>query len=49
MEALAILIANPALNRKREALPEAFGAEQVSSPKPQTIRHYLQAILNELD
>ena len=49
MEALAILVADPALNRKREALPNAFEAEQVSSPTPQTIRHYLHEILNKLE
>lgn len=48
MEALAILIANPALNRKRETLRNAFEAEQVSSPTPQTIRHYLHEILSKL-
>lgn len=48
MEALAILVANPTLNRKREALPKAVGAEQVDSPNPQTIRHYLQEILDKL-
>ena len=49
MEALAILIADPALNRKREALPNANEAEQVSSPRPQTIRHYLHEILGRLE
>ena len=49
MEALAILIADPALNRKREALPNAYEAEQVSSPTPQTIRHYLHQILSKLE
>lgn len=49
MEALTILIADPALNRKREALPNAYEAEQVSSPNPMTVRHYLQEILNKLD
>lgn len=49
MEALAILIADPALNRKREALPNAYEAEQVSSPNPQTIRHFLHEILSRVD
>lgn len=48
MEALAILIADPALNRKRETLPNAFEAEQVSSPNPYTIRHYLHEILDKM-
>lgn len=49
MEALAILIADPALNRKRETISNAYEAEQVSSPNPMTVRHYLQEILNKLD
>ncbi|MEO8501196.1 MAG: hypothetical protein ABI565_09800 [Vicinamibacteria bacterium] len=48
LEALAILIADPALNRKRETLPAALHAEQVKSPHPQTIRNYLEDILKRL-
>jgi len=44
LEALAILIADPALNRKREAIPRAIQAEQVKSPHPKTIRRYLEDI-----
>ena len=49
LEALAILIADPALNRKREALPAALQAEQVRNPHPKTIRRYLEDILKKLD
>lgn len=49
MESLAILIADPALNRKRETLPNAHEAEQVASPHPHTVRHYLHEILSRLD
>ena len=45
LEALAILIADPALNRKRETLPGALHAEQVKNPHPKTIRRYLEDIL----
>lgn len=49
MEALAILIADPALNRKREVFPNAYEAEQVSSPNPKTVRYYLHEILLKLE
>ena len=49
LEALAILIADPALNRKRENLPSAAQAEQVKSPHPQTVRRYLEDILQKLE
>ncbi len=49
LEALAILIAAPALNRKRESIPSALNAEQVKTPHPKTIRTYLQLILSRLD
>lgn len=49
LEALAILIADPALNRKREALPQATQAEQVRSPHPKTVRRYLEDILSRID
>lgn len=48
LEALAILIANPALNRKRESLPEANEVTQVEQPHPHSIRHYLEQILARL-
>lgn len=49
LEALAILVADPALNRKRETLPSALQAEQVKSPRPRTVRRYLEDILQKLD
>ena len=48
LEALAILIANPALNRKRESLPEANEVTQVEQPHPMSIRKYLEQILDRL-
>lgn len=48
LEALAILIADPPLNRKREKIPSALAAEQTKSPHPHTIRHYLETILSKL-
>ena len=48
MEALAILIADPKLNRKRESLRGAHEATQVGSDHPHTIRHYLEQILLKL-
>lgn len=49
LEALAILVADPALNRKRESLKDAFEATQPSGAKPRAIRNYLQEILAKLD
>jgi hypothetical protein len=49
LEALAILIADPKLNRRREALPSAVRATQVASPHPRTIRSYLERILQKLN
>lgn len=48
LEALAILIADPALNRKRERIASAVQAEQARSPNPRTIRAYLEDILERL-
>jgi hypothetical protein len=49
LEALAILIADPKLNRRRESLPAAERAVQVASPHPRTIRSYLERILKHLE
>ena len=49
LEALAILVADPALNRKRESLKDAYEAVQPESAKPKTIRAYLEEILGKLD
>ena len=46
LEALAILIADPALNRKRETLKDAHRVNQSDSVHPQTIRNYLEQILD---
>ncbi|MCF2904917.1 GIY-YIG nuclease family protein [Octadecabacter sp. CECT 8868] len=48
LEALAILIADPALNRKRESLPNAMEVFQQDNPNPVTVRHYLETILSRL-
>lgn len=48
LEALAILIADPALNRKRESLKDACEAMQIGEG-PRAIRTYLQDILDKLD
>lgn len=45
LEALAILIADPSLNRKRESLSKAYFAEQPKDAKPKTIRGYLEELL----
>jgi hypothetical protein len=45
LEALAILVADPALNRKRESLSEAYEALQPQGAKPRTIRGYLEELL----
>jgi hypothetical protein len=49
LEALAILIADPKLNRRRESLPSAVRAVQVASPHPRTVRSYLERILERLE
>lgn len=48
LEALAILIADPALNRKRETLAGAYEVEQLAQPHPKSIRAYLEEILTRL-
>ncbi len=48
LEALAILIADPPLNRKRESIPDALEAKQLKNPNPMTIRTYLATILDRL-
>jgi hypothetical protein len=49
LEALSILITDPPLNRKRESIPDAHPAEQVRSPHPHTIRHYLELLLQKTE
>lgn len=48
IEALGILIADPALNRKRETLRDAYEAIQSAQAHPRTIRSYLEDILARL-
>jgi hypothetical protein len=48
LESIAILVSDPPLNRKREKLPGARSVEQLKSPHPHTIRHYLEQILERL-
>jgi hypothetical protein len=45
LEALAILVSDPALNRKRESLSDAYEALQPKGAKPKTIRNYLEELL----
>lgn len=49
LEALAILIADPRLNRRRESIPDAVEVLQSESVHPKTIRSYLRQILETLD
>jgi hypothetical protein len=49
LEALAILVADPALNRKRESLSEAYEALQPKGAKPKTIRSYLEELLAKVN
>jgi|LakMenEpi03Aug12_release.lakeMendotaPanAssembly.Ray.scaffolds.fasta_scaffold381458_2 hypothetical protein len=49
LEALAILVADPALNRRRETLKGAYEALQPDSAQPRTVRNYLQEIIGKLD
>lgn len=49
LEAVAILLADPPLNRRQESIPDAQEAEQVSTPHPKAIRSYLEDIIERLD
>jgi hypothetical protein len=48
LESIGILITDAPLNRKRESIPGAMSAEQLRSPHPHTVRHYLETILSRL-
>ncbi|MGN6292438.1 MAG: hypothetical protein ACTHMV_06790 [Chitinophagaceae bacterium] len=48
-EALAILVADPSLNRKRERFKEAHEAAQVKQPNPRTDRNYYEDIIKKLN
>jgi len=47
-EALAILISDAPLNRKRESLKNAFEVPQKEQPHPKSLRSYLEEILEEV-
>lgn len=47
LEAIAILVSNPPLNRRQESIPDAVEAEQASS-STKSIREYLEEILSRL-
>lgn len=47
-EALAILIADPSLNRKRERFKDAHEAIQTKQPNPRTERNYYEEIIKKL-
>jgi hypothetical protein len=47
-EALAILISDPPLNRKRESFMEAYEVVQKEQANPKNLRSYLEEILAEL-
>jgi hypothetical protein len=49
LEALAILVADPSLNRKRERFQDAHEAIQTKQPNPRTERNYLDDILTKLE
>lgn len=49
LEAIAILITDPPLNRKRENIPNAEMATQVAQPQPKAIRRYLEEILQHVE
>jgi len=48
LEALAIALTDPPLNRRHNQIPGARLVQQVKSPHPHTIRHYLEEILKKL-
>ena len=49
LEALSILITDPPMNRKRESIPAALEAKQMTNPYPRTVRNYLEQILARMD
>jgi hypothetical protein len=48
LEALGIALASPPLNRRHNQLPGAREVEQARSPHPNTVRHYLERILERI-
>lgn len=49
LEALAIIISDPKLNRRRESIKDAVEAIQSERPDQWTIRHYLEKILENTE
>ncbi len=49
LEALAILVADPNLNRKRERFQDAHEATQTKQANPRTERNYYEEIIKRLD
>lgn len=49
LEALAISISDPPLNRRHESIPDAYEAEQTGEAHPKAIRKYLEDIIERLD
>ena len=49
IEALAIYIADPPLNRRRETFERGIALEQKESPYPHTVRNYLQTLMDGLE
>lgn len=49
LEAIAILISDAPLNRRRESIDGAIEFEQVSMPSPKAVREYLEEILKKLE
>lgn len=49
LEALAILVADPSLNRKREKFQDAHEAVQTKQPNPRTERNFFDEIITRLD
>ena len=49
LEALAIGLVDPPLNRRREALKGADSVEQLSSSPPRPLRSYLEEISSKID
>jgi hypothetical protein len=47
LEAILISATDPPLNRKRNTSPGAGEAKQVASPRPQTVRHYLEQLTEQ--
>lgn len=49
LEAFAIALVSPPLNRRHDELPGARAVAQAKSPHPHTVRHYLESILKQVE